>query len=273
MQKWGLVLLAAAAGLLAVVPATARMLDHATIPDAAGDGDPDITQVVVGSNASGGLTFVTQIGNRTQLADNEFVFVMIDSDANQATGQPPNGVDYALALTKEGAAVLRWTGTTFEVTDAQTVYGYTYKGFRIGVNKSDIGVTTNELNFWVETASGDRFDEAPNGEFAVYPLSSNPLRLTIRSVNAPKTVKVGRRFTVALTAHRSDLDEITSAGDVVCTAKVGARSVRLARAFPAEAAQCIGAAPRNAKNKTLKVTISLALDGARVSRTVSIKVR
>jgi hypothetical protein len=274
MKTRGLVLLAVSAALLAAVPATGRVLDHVTVPDTAGDGDPDITQFVVGSNASGGITFVAQLANRTELADNEFVFVLIDSDNNPTTGEQPNGIDHMIQLDKANAALFRWNGSAWADTQSQTVYGYVFKGFRLGVSKRDLGLTSNELHFWIETQAGDKFDEAPNGEYVVYNLSATPLRLTVaNAVAVAKTVRVGKQFLVGLQAHRSDLDELTSAGIVRCTAKVGKRAVKVAAGFPEDVALCTGTAPKLAKGKTLKVTISLELDSARVTRTLPIKVR
>jgi hypothetical protein len=277
MKTRGLVLLTALAvsvALGAAAPTAARVLDHVTFPDAAGDGDPDITGVAVASNAAGGITFVTQIANRTELAENEFVFVLIDSDNNAATGEQPNGVDYMLQLDRTDAALFRWNGTAWADTQSRTVYGYVFKGFRIGVMQSDLALTSNELHFWVETQAGEKFDEAPNGEFLVYNLSANPLRLRIMgAVALAKTVRVGKQFVVGMQTHRSDLDEVTSAGIVRCAAKVGKRAVKVTAGFPEDVALCAGVAPKLAKGKTLNVTISLELDGARVSRTVPIKVR
>lgn len=274
MRKRGLTLIVACAALLAAAPAGGRMLDHISIPDATGDGSPDVTQVTVGSNAAGGITFVVQIGDRQVLADNEYVFVLIDSDGNPATGEQPNGVDYMLQLDKKEALVFRWDGSTWQNTGSKTVFGYTYKGFRIAVNKSDLALTSTELQFWVETQSGEQGDDVPDGEIASYTLSATPLTFRITAF-APiaKTVKVGKPFGVAMQAHRSDLDELTSDGFVTCVAKVGNRNVKMTVVFPDDVAGCVGTAPKVAKGKTLKVTLTLALDGAKVSRTAAIKVR
>ena len=273
MKKRGLVLLAAAAAFLGAVPATARVLDHIQIPDAAGDGDPDITNVTVGSNASGAITFVTTLGNRTELAENEFVFVLINSDNNPATGEQPNGADFYLQLDREDAQLFRWDGTAFVNAQSQTVYGYIFKGFRIAVNKSDLGITTGEFGFWVETQSPTSHDDAPSGEIVGYTPSATPIRLTVAQFAATaKSVKVGKAVVAGMQVHRSDLDEIASAGEVRCVAKVGTRTIKTAAAFPEDIAACRVIAPKLAKKKTIKLTVTLLLDGQRVSRTASIKV-
>ena len=59
----------------------------------------------------------------------------------------------------------------------------------------------------------------------------------------------------------------------MCAAKVGAKKVKVTATFPADRATCSGVVPKSAKGKTLKVTVTLTLDGVRVTRTASIKVK
>ena len=77
---------------------------------------------------------------------------------------------------------------------------------------------------------------------------------------------------IAMRVNRSDLQDTTSAGLVRCTAKVGRASVKVQAVFPEDIAGCVGTAPKSAKRKTIKVTISLTLDGVTVSRTASVRV-
>lgn len=272
MRTRGL-LIALGFALAAATPAAGRVQDHSSFPDAVSDGDPDITQVTVASNAAGGITFVVQLGNRQQLAENEFLFVLIDTDANAATGAAPNGIDAVLQLTAGSADLFRWNGSAFADAQSQTVYGYVYKGFRIAVNKRDLGLAAGTFNFWVETRSGQKADDAPDGRIATHTLSAKPLALTVRGFGAPRTVRAGSRFVVAMRVYRSDLEELTSAGGVRCTARYGRKAVKVQAAFPDDVAGCVGTAPRAAKRKTLTVTLTLELDGQRVTRAASIRVR
>jgi hypothetical protein len=260
--------------LAAAAPVGARVaVDHVSTPDAVGDGDPDITQLSAGSNGSGGLTFIVDIGNRTELGGDEFVQVFIDSDHNPATGTQVNGVDFAMQMDSEDVTLFRWDGTTFVPVPNSSAYGYIYKGFRFGVRQSDIGATHGAISYWAETISGDKGDDAPDGQIADLTLSTTPLTLTLAEFDATKTVKVGKRYTVALRALRNDLEETSSAGIVTCSAKLGKKAVKIQAVFPEDIAGCIGTAPKAAKRKTLKVTVTLELDGVRISRTASIKVR
>ena len=104
-------------------------------------------------------------------------------------------------------------------------------------------------------------------------LSDAALTLQIARFTAAKTIIAGKRYTAALQARRSDLAELSSAGEVVCAAKVGAKKVKVTATFPADRATCSGVVPKSAKGKTLKVTVTLTLDGVRVTRMASIKVK
>jgi hypothetical protein len=124
------------------------------------------------------------------------------------------------------------------------------------------------VTFPTETA-----DAAPNDAFADYTLANEALRLQIARFNAAKTIVAGKRYTATLQARRNDLAELSSAGDVLCAAKVGAKKVKVTATFPADLATCSGIVPKTAKGKVLKVTVTLTLDGVRVTRTASIKVK
>lgn len=260
--------------LAAAAPVGARLTaDHVSTADAVGDGDPDITQVTAGSNGSGGLTFVVDIGNRTELASDEYVQVFIDSDHNEATGTQPNGVEYAIQMDDRNVVLFRWDGTTFVPVENSSVYGYVFKGFRVGVSRSDVGNPTGSISYWVETISGDHGDDAPDGVIASLPLSTTPLTLTVQQFGATKTVKVGKRYTAAMRVLRSDLEELSSAGLITCTAKLGKKTLKVNAVFPEDVAGCVGTAPKAAKRKTIKLTLTFELDGVKVSRTASVKVR
>jgi hypothetical protein len=248
--------------------------DRLSLPDAVGDGNPDITNVTAASNASGGLTFVVDIADRTELAEEEFVQVFIDADHNQATGTQPNGVEYALQLDARDVVLFRWDGAKFVPVPNSSAYGYIFKGFRLGVRLSDLGSPTGSISYWAETVSGENGDDAPNGQIASLALSTTPLQLTVTEfVLSAKAVKAGKRFAAGMQVQRSDLEEIASAGEVTCSAKAGARVVKVLAEFPEDAALCFGTAPKWAKGKTIKLRVTFELDGVQVSRAASVKVR
>jgi hypothetical protein len=178
-------------------------------------------------------------------------------------------------MVKSGeVGLFRWDGSTFQPVQSQTVYGYVYKGFRLSVNKSEIGgAPSGAINYWVETISGAKGDDAPDGRIAQHRLSSQALRLQIAQFSADKMAKVGKRYTVGMRVSRSDLEEMTSAGLVRCAAKLGTKSLKVQAVFPEDIAGCVGTAPKAAKGKTIRATVSLTLDGVTAARTASIKVR
>jgi hypothetical protein len=260
-----------ALALLLAAPAAGRLLDPGELPDAAGDGSPDITRLRVGSNATA-VTFIVDLANQTTLSEGQGVFVFIDSDVNPETGGI-SGFEFVLALIADGAGLLSWNGTQFVATESQTAYGYHHNGFRLAVARSELALTTGTLRFVVVTFPAETSDVAPDDAYADYTLSNEALALQIARFTAPTTIVAGKRYTATLQARRSDLAELSSAGVVACAAKVAAKKVKVTAAFPADIATCSGVVPKTAKGKTLKVTVTLTLDGVRVTRTASIKVK
>ena len=269
MRFRGLLVIFALA-LLVAAPASGRILDFGFLDDPAGDGTPDITRIGVGSNATA-VTFMVALANQTTLAAGQVILVLIDSDVNLDTGL--SGVDVVLALNSEGAALLRWNGTQLAQAESPSAYGYHHDGFRLAVARSELALTTGTLRFVVLTGPPESADASPDSAFAEYVLSNEALRLQIASFKAAKTIVAGKRFTATLQARRSDLDELSSAGVVSCAAKFGTKKVKVTATFPADLATCSGVVPKAAKGKVLKVTVTLTLDGVRVTRTASIKVR
>ena len=257
--------------LLVAAPAGGRLLDVGELPDAAGDGAPDITRLRVGSNATA-VTFIVDLANQTKLEENQLVVIFIDSDLNLETGL--NGVDTLLAMVAgDEVGLFRWNGTQFALSESQTAYGYQYAGFRLAVARSELALTTGTLRFFALTFPLEGGDSSPDSSFAEYALPNDPLTLQIARFTAAKTVVAGKRYTATLQARRSDLAELSSAGEVTCSAKLGAKKVKVTATFPADKATCSGVVPKSAKGKTLKVTVTLTLDGVRVTRTASVKVK
>jgi hypothetical protein len=269
MRFRGLMVIFALA-LLAAAPAGGRTLDVGFLDDPAGDGSPDITRVRVGSNPTA-VTFMVDLANQTTLTGDQGIFILIDSDMNPDTGL--NGFDLALAIVADEFALLRWNGTELVDTDSPTAYAYYHDGFRLAVDRGELALTSGTLRFVVLTVPVVSGDFAPGDTLAEYALSDEALTLQIARFTAAKTIVAGKRFTATLQARRNDLAELSSAGEVVCVAKVGAKRVKVTATFPADLATCSGVVPKTAKGKVLKVTVSLTLDGVKVTRTASIKVK
>jgi hypothetical protein len=270
MRFRGLVVIGVLA-LLVAAPAGGRVLDVGFMDDKAGDGTPDITRVRVGSNATA-ITFIVDLANQTKLAADQLVVILIDSDLNLETGS--NGVDTLLAMVEgEEVGVFRWNGTQFALAESPTAYGYYHDGFRLAVARSELALTAGTLRFVALTFPDGTADVAPDDSFAEYVLANEALALQIAKFTAAKTVVAGKRYTATLQARRNDLAELSSAGQVACAAKVGAKKLKVTASFPTVLATCSGVVPKTAKGKVLKVTVTLTLDGVRVTRTASIKVK
>lgn len=270
MRFRGLMVIFAVA-LLVAAPAGGRVLAVGFLDDKAGDGSPDITRVRVGSNATA-VTFIVDLANQTSLTGDQGVFILIDSDLNQETGGI-SGFESVLIMVSDGAGLLRWNGTQFVAAESQTAYGYYHDGFRVAIDRSELTLTSGTLRFLAATLPVATTDTAPDADLAEYALANEALALQIAKFTAAKTIVAGKRYTATLQARRSDLAELSSAGEVVCAAKVGATKVKVTATFPEDRATCSGVVPRSAKGKTLKVTVTLTLDGVRVTRTASIKVK
>jgi hypothetical protein len=270
MRLRGLVVIVALA-LVVAAPAGGRVIDVGFLDDPSGDGTPDITRIRVGSNATA-VTFMVDLANQATLAEGQGILILIDSDLNLETGL--DGIDVVLGpVGADEPVMLRWNGTQFVAAEAPSAYGYHYDGFRLAVARSELALATGTLRFVVLTAPPESGDFAPDSTFAEYTLANEALTLQVARFTAAKTIVAGKRFTATLQVRRSDLDELSSAGDVVCAAKLGTKSVKVTATFPADLATCSGVVPKSAKGKVLKVTVTLTLDGVRVRRTASIKVK
>ncbi len=275
MSSRRLALVGLAAALVVAAPAAARLAqvnEWITIADAPGDGLPDITRVTTASNGSGGLTFIVSLANRQELGAEELLEVHLDVDANPATGAP-GGADFLLQMGSEGTVVQqRWDGS--RMAPFRLVDGYIYRGFRLATHRSLLTNLGPTLSYRVSTTSTSAGDAWPDGgAMTNYVLSTRPLALRIAQFANDKTIRVGKEFIAAMRVHRNDLDETSSSGAVGCSAKVGKRRVPVAAVFPEDIAGCVGVAPRWAKGKTISTTLSLTLDGKRVSRVAKTKVR
>src|SRR5215210_9254781 len=110
-MRFGSLVVISVLGLLVAAPAGGRLLDVGGLPDAAGDGTPDITRVRVGSNATA-VTFIVDLANQTTLTGDQGIFIFIDSDLNPETGGIA-GFEFVLGIVADGAGLLRWDGAAF----------------------------------------------------------------------------------------------------------------------------------------------------------------
>jgi hypothetical protein len=105
---------AAASGALSgpAVPAA----NSQTFQDSVGEDPaaPDISTIVVSNDDAGTITFRINVPNRAQLSQDLVAILDIDSDANQATGDPNNfGADFILQYLLGEAILFKWDGSDY----------------------------------------------------------------------------------------------------------------------------------------------------------------
>jgi len=288
----GLALLAA---VMAVAPAGAA--NSVTYQDSTGENPaaPDITTIVVSNNDTGMMTFKINIPNRPQLTRDMLIDMLVDTDANPATGDPDLlGADYAIELFQGEVSLFKWDGTalTRRVGDppaTSLIYSWA-GGVTINISAAELG-NSKKLGFGVIAVSGIVFDEttgepdftssvsdaapAGNAGFYTYDVKVAPARLVFKSLTkAPASPKAGKTFTVRMAATRSDTGAAIVNGQVDCTAKAGARGVRpKAERFVGGQAVCVFTIPAGTKGKLLRGTITIIFEGKKLTRPFSARIR
>jgi hypothetical protein len=284
----GTTVLGLLAVLFAVAPAGAA--NKVTYQDSTGEDPaaPDITTIVVSNDDAGMMTFRINIPNRAQLTRDMLVDMLLDTDANPATGDPDNlGADYAIELFLGEVALFKWDGTglTRRAGDPPaTTLIYSWSGgVTIKISAAELG-NTKKFNFAVVAVSGIVVDETtgvPNFDNAVadaapaataglysYAVKIAPARLVFKSLTkAPATPKAGKTFTVRMSATRSDTGAAIVNGRVDCVAKAGARAVQpRSERFVGGQAVCVFKIPAGSAGKTLRGTITIVFEGKRLTR-------
>lgn len=279
----GLVALAVAA-----VPAGAS--NTQTYQDSTGENPaaPDITTIVVSNDDAGMLTFQINIPNRPALTRDLLVDMLVDTDANPATGDPENlGADYAIELFLGEVALFKWDGTalTRRVGDppaTSLIYQYA-NGVTFKISAAELG-NTKKLNFGVVAISGivvndttgdldfsaAVLDSAPASAAGLYPYEVKvaPARLELKSLTTtPAKPKAGKTYTVRMAATRSDTGATITGGTVTCVAKAGGKSLKPSSAkFVGGQAVCVFKIPATAKGQTLRGTITITFEGKKLAR-------
>jgi hypothetical protein len=90
---------------------------------------------------------------------------------------------------------------------------------------------------------------------------------------SPKPPKAGRPFSVGLAANESDTQSAVQQGTVTCVAKIAGKRVTLrASKIVNGVAVCVWSVPKNAKGKRITGSITLATQGATLSKSFSQKI-
>jgi hypothetical protein len=291
-------LLAITAALLAVLPGAAlgktsrASVNSQTYADSTGEDPnaPDITSVVVSNDDSGQITFKVNISNRPALTPDMTVLLFLDTDQQPTTGDPQSlGADYAIELDPGSVALFQWNGSDYVAAASQTSLTYTYDatGATIHVSALDLGKTKG-FNFATLVFSGIALDASGNPDFTNAHSDSAPdpghgffnykviQKLTVSVAaftTSPKPAKSGKNFSAGLAANESDTNGPVTSGTIACNATIGLKHVTpLGKSLKNGIAVCVWHLPTTAKGKTIRGTVTLTVQGVKVTRSFSAKI-
>jgi len=263
--------------------------NSSTFTDSVGEdaAAPDITSIAVSNDDAGNLTFQVNISNRPALTPDMIIIVYLDTDQNSTTGlSTALGADYLVFLAPGEVDLLQWNGSDFVLAPSQAslTYAYSATGATIHVSAADLG-KTKSFKFgvradsgWVVSPTGE-FDDTnvrsdlapdPNHGFFSYDVLTKLVLSVTALTTSPKPAKAGRTFSVLLAATENDTGGPVQTGTVVCAASLaGKRAVAVTHVVANGVATCVWRIPKTAKGRIIRGTITLAVQGTRVTRPFS----
>ena len=263
-----------------------------TFPDSTGEdaAAPDITSVVVSNDDAGNITFQINISNRPALTPDMFVLLFFDTDQNSATGDASLlGIDDVIELDPGLVNLFHWNGTDFVAAPSQASLTYSYlpTGATIRITAADLGKTKG-FKFRALAVSGLTIDAVGKSDFTNAHSDTAPepghglftyqvltkLVLSVTAFNtSPKPAKAGRSFSATLAANQNDTGGPVASGTVTCAATIAFKRIpAVTHILTNGVANCIWRIPATAKGKTLRGTITLTVQGAKVTRTFSSRI-
>lgn len=271
---------------------TAAASNTVTFTDSTGEDPqgPDITTIVVSNDDAGTITFRVNVPNRPQFDNNTMLMLMfIDTDSNQATGDPQSfGADYAIQLLGGQALLFKWDGTTFSLAANQSTLSYSWSGgATIRINASDLG-NTRKINFDAIVLSGlvidpttgaiddtnAHADGAPTVGLYPYDVKIGKPSLVVKKfTRKPANATAGQNFSLLLTAARSDTGATLQGGQVICVGRAGTTKLTaIVHRVVGGAAVCTFKIPKTAKGKTFRGSDTIVFEGLKASRSFSGKI-
>lgn len=281
---------AAASGALSGPAAPAA--NSTTYQDSVGEDPaaPDITTIVTSNDDAGTITFRINVPNRQQLTQDLVTILDIDSDANQATGDPDNfGADFILQYILGEAILFKWNGSDYALSATQSSLTSSWSsGPTFKINASDLN-NTRRFAFDALVVSGVVFDQTTGAidctnckrDFSpligLYPYQIQITKptLVVKSLKpTPAKPVAGSPFTLRLVAARSDTGAAVQNGRVTCVGRLGsARLKAQVQRVQGGAATCTWNLPATAKGKTFRGSVSVAFEGLKASQSYAGKVR
>jgi hypothetical protein len=239
-----------------------------TFLDATGDSGtaPDITRVVTGGGSTGQMTFTVSFA--TPYGATSSLFVYLDTDKNQTTGNP-SGADYRLGP----AGVEIWDGAAqdWEPSGGAATFSVAPGGRALAtsVAAADVGSPAS-VNAVVQSIDGDGGPGHMDTAIAIWSKTNSGLKVVTSNTTTPKA---GATWAVTLTASGGDATATAASATVACksgTAKlVVARRVVLAVRGGTLTGLCLFRVPKTLKGKKLHATITVSLAGLSASKALS----
>jgi hypothetical protein len=251
---------------------------------------PDITSITVSNDDAGLITFKIAISNRPALTPDMTVLLFLDTDQQASTGdQNSLGTDYAIELDPGSVTLFQWNGTDFVAASSQAsvTFAYDATGATIRASANDLG-KTKAFNFFAVAVSGITLDANGNPDFTNshsdaapdpghgtfnYPVLTK-LTLSVAAFStAPKPARAGKSFVAGLAVNESDTNGPVQSGTVACAATVGIKHlVATSHNVSNGIAACAWKIPKLAKGKTIRGTVTLTVQGVKVSRSFAVKI-
>jgi hypothetical protein len=282
--------------LLVAVPAALggsshRASNSTSFPDSTGEdaNAPDITSVNVSNDDAGLITFQVNIANRPAFTDDMFLLIFMDTDQNTATGDPDTfGADYVIQMVPGAADLFQWQGSDYvrAPSQASLTFSYAATGATLRISAADIGKTKG-LKFAVLVASGVAVTSTgeldftnvhrdlapdPGHGFNTYQVLTKIVLSVTAFTTSPKPAKAGRTFSVSMAVKENDTNGPIASGTVLCAASLaGKRIVATRHVVVNGIANCVFRIPRTAKGKTIRGTIAVLVQGAKVAKPFSAK--
>ena len=260
----------ALAGLGAAAQAGTNRQSTGTYPDRTGDNGlaPDIANVTISSAPDGQMDF--RIGANLASAPNGWVVMLLDTDVNEATGEPDTlGADFMFEVDEVERTYWfgRWNGADWESAPYSTVRVSTGSaGVTISVNRSELG-NTGEFNFWARTGSGDfaegSYDDVPDDGTWNYSLGAGGpnIEAVLVATRPSAGPKAGRPFALTpggLRVKSNGGAPILPQPDTYrCRATLGGKVLA-----GTGTGGCNWRIPRTARGKLLRVVLTVTYQGA-----------
>ena len=247
----------------------------------------DITSVSVSNDAKRQITF--QVGFASGLANTDTVAILLDTDHNAATGnQDAGGADYLFTESESDNSfgLAHWDGASWQdvpATTASVTGGSGSNTLTFSINASDLG-GAGGFNFWVDSIDGNggtgHEDQAPDSAPWNYQLSSGLVQLRVAAFQTFSAPRAGHQFEAALIAETDTGEFVGLDATLACVAAVGGRTLT---GFPMQLTVKLGGVqvpiqacdwslPKWTRGKILRGTITLTLQGAKVSHRFSVRV-